>query len=163
MATKSRTEKVAETAKTAVEEARDTATSVASDATQRVKSEARDRAEAVQSGAAGEVDNVASALRKAASEARKGSPQERSFGQMAEVLADASEAIGQKDLGTIASDVSSFARRNPLLFIGGAALAGLAVSRFAKASGSEARHASASGSDIDPYATDIDAARRIDG
>ena len=114
MAAKSRTEKVADNAKAAVDEARDTATSIAHEATERVKSEARDQAESVQSGAAGEVDNVAKALRKAASEARKGSPQERSFGQMAEVLADASEAIGQKDLGTIAGDVSSFARRNPL-------------------------------------------------
>lgn len=162
MADKSRTEKVAETAKSAAEEVRETATGVAHDASDRIRSEAMSRAESVQSGAAGEVGNVANALRKAASEARKGSPQERSFGQMAEVLADASEAIGQKDLGTIAGDVGAFARRNPLLFIGGAALAGLAVSRFAKASSADSTSAATGGQGSNPYATGDFAARRID-
>lgn len=154
MASASKTETAARKAKSAVEEAKDTAASVATDAKERVKHEALSRAEAVQDTAAGEVGNVARALRKAASEARSGSPQERSFGQMADVLADASEAIGQKDLGTIANDIGDFARRNPLLFIGGAALAGLAVSRFAKASAPVQTHtAHASSADAAPYRT----------
>ena len=39
-----------------------------------------------------------------------------------------------KDLGEVAGDVSDFARRNPLAFLGGAALLGFAGTRIARAS-----------------------------
>ncbi len=131
--------------KTTVSSATGKAQSAASDAAKTVKdtareavdaaqNEAKTRAESAKSSVAGEVSNVASALRTAADEMRSGSPQERTFGQIAEGLADASEAIRQKDLGEVARDLSDFARRNPLVFLGGAALVGFAATRFAKAS-----------------------------
>ena len=110
------------------------AKTVAHDAKETVKSEVASRADAAKTAAAQEVSNVASALRKAANESRTGSPQERTFGQIADTLADASDAISNKDLGTALKDVGDFARRHPLTFLAGAALAGFAVSRFAKAS-----------------------------
>lgn len=91
--------------------------------------------DAARSSAADEVSNVASALRTAAEEMRTGSSQERAIGQIAESLADASDALRDKDLNTVVSDVSEFARKHPLVFLGGAALIGFAASRFAKASG----------------------------
>lgn len=94
---------------------------------------------------ADEVSDVASALRTAAEQMRSGSPQERTFGQIAGGLADASEALRDKDLGTIVQDINRFARNNPVAFLGGAALVGFAATRFLKASGeSEA-------SSTDPY------------
>jgi hypothetical protein len=84
---------------------------------------------------ADEISSVSSALRTAADEMRSGSPQERTFGQIAESLADASDALRDKDLGTMVGDLGRFARSNPMVFLGGAALIGFAATRFAKASG----------------------------
>ncbi|HEY9038853.1 MAG TPA: hypothetical protein VIN05_07910 [Roseovarius sp.] len=112
------------------EAARQTAT----DASRALRDEAASRADSAKAGVAGEVSDVASALRKAADEMRDGSAQERTFGQIASTLADVSETIRDKDMGQVANEVSEFAKRNPLLFIGGVALAGFAATRFAMAS-----------------------------
>ncbi|MHA6346887.1 hypothetical protein [Roseivivax sp. CAU 1761] len=106
----------------------------ARDTADRVRSEAEGRATRAKDSVATEMSGIAKALRTAAGELREGSPQERTFAQIAESFADASEAVRDRDLGQIAHDVSGFARRNPLAFLGGAALAGFAVTRFAKAS-----------------------------
>lgn len=111
------------------------AQNVAADAIQDAKSTATDKAVAAKSSVADEMSGVASALRTAAEDMRSGSPQERTFGQIAEGLADASDAMRDKDLSTMVQDVSTFARKNPLVFLGGAALVGFAATRFAKASG----------------------------
>lgn len=108
---------------------------VASDLAKEAASAAAKQADAAKSSVADEVSGVASALRTAAEEMRTGSPQERTFGQIAEGLADASDALRDKDLSTMVQDVSAFARKNPLVFLGGAALIGFAATRFAKASG----------------------------
>lgn len=100
-------------------------------------STAASRADAAKSSVADEVSSVASALRTAAEEMRSGSPQERTMGQIAEGLADASDAMREKDLSTMVQDVSAFARKNPLVFLGGAALIGFAATRFAKASSTD--------------------------
>lgn len=95
---------------------------------------AREQGDKAKSLVADEISSVSSALRTAAKEMRSGSPQERSFGQIAESLADASDALRDKDLGTMVGDVSRFARANPMVFLGGAALIGFAATRFARAS-----------------------------
>ncbi|WP_206076957.1 hypothetical protein [Palleronia sediminis] len=97
---------------------------------------AKAQAEAAKSSAADEVSNVSEALRAAADKSRSGSPQERTFGQIAEGLADASDAMRDKDLGEMVNDLNRFARKNPVAFLGGAALIGFAATRFAKASSS---------------------------
>ena len=119
-----------ETSENLTEAARQTAT----DAGRAIREEAASRADSAKAGVAGEVSDVASALRKAADDMRDGSAQERTFGQIASTLADVSDTIRDKDLGQVANEVSDFAKRNPLLFIGGVALAGFAATRFAMAS-----------------------------
>ncbi len=114
-------------------EARASAQSAAQDAAVA----ASEKANTAKNTAADELSDVASALRTAAGEMRSGSPQERTFGQIAESLADASDAMRNKDLGEMVQDVSAFARRNPMIFLAGAALVGFAATRFAKASGSD--------------------------
>ncbi|MFX0544444.1 hypothetical protein ACEWPL_002735 [Roseovarius sp. S1116L3] len=104
------------------------------DAAGAVREEATRRAESAKSGVADEVSDVATALRKAADDMRNGSPQERTIGQIAGGLADVSDTIRDKDLGQMAEELSGFAKRNPLLFLGGVALAGFAATRFATAS-----------------------------
>lgn len=125
--------------------AKESAKAATAAATEEVKASARQAADTVSGEAeyyadqakgrvAGEVKDVASALRTAAEEMRDGSAQERSFSQIAEGLADASEAIRDKDLGELVGSLSSFAKRNPTAFLGAAALIGFVATRFAKAS-----------------------------
>ncbi len=128
------TDKTKQAASDAASQAKDAAQSVASDAAQAAKT----HADAARSSAADEASGIASALRTAADEMRSGSPQERTLGQIAEGFADASEAIRDKDMGTMVRDVTDFARHNPLVFLGGAALLGFAATRFARASGGAA-------------------------
>lgn len=118
--------------------------------------EARTRADGAKSDAADEVNNVATALRHAAEEMRGGSAQERTLGQIATSLADASDGIRDKDLGEITQSVSRIARDSPVLFLGGAALLGFAASRYAKASndhesGSNSRKTMTPASQIKEY------------
>lgn len=124
----------AETAREAAGDFAQSARQTASDAVEGATRATASQAESAKSSAADEVSNVASALRTAATEMRKGSPQERTFGQIAEGLADASDALREKDLSTMVEDVTRFARTNPLVFLGGAAIVGFAATRFAKAS-----------------------------
>jgi hypothetical protein len=143
------TKDVVSDAQDLVEGAAARAKEMAAGAAKTAKHEAGARADAAKGAAAQEVGNVASALRKAAVESRSGSAQERSFGQIAHTLADASDAIKNKDLGTVVEDVSSFARKHPMTFLAGAALAGLAVSRMIKAS-EPVQHDDAEASNDDP-------------
>lgn len=121
--TKAKTEKMANEARAA-----------ADGAVESISAEAKTKADQVKSSMADEVSGISSALRTAADEMRSGSPQERTFSQIADGLADASDAMRDKDLGTMVRDVSQFARRNPLVFLGGAVLIGFVATRFAKAS-----------------------------
>jgi len=131
--------------------AKDKAAAAASSAAESAKAQARDVADTVSAEAtnyayqardtaadgdtaADEVKGVASALRTAADELRSGSPQERSFSQLADGLADVSDTMRDKDLGEMMGDLNGFAKRNPLVFLGGAALLGFVATRFAKAS-----------------------------
>lgn len=109
------------------------AKAAADGAVESISAEARTKADQVKSSMADEVSGISSALRTAADEMRSGSPQERTFSQIADGLADASDAMRDKDLGTMVRDVSQFARRNPLVFLGGAVLIGFVATRFAKA------------------------------
>ncbi|MCQ0091292.1 hypothetical protein [Roseovarius sp. M141] len=123
-------EKAEEVATTVTEEAKARAQGVADT----VATEAGNYAGQAKDAAADEVKGVASALRTAAEEMRSGSPQERTFSQIAEGLADASDAMRDKDLGEMVGAVTDFAKRNPMVFLGSAALIGFAATRFAKAS-----------------------------
>ncbi|WP_299961001.1 hypothetical protein [uncultured Roseobacter sp.] len=124
-------------AKKEASELTEQAKTAARDVAQNAASAAKNQAASAKSSVADEMSGVASALRTAAEEMRSGSPQERTFGQIAEGLADASEAMRNKDLSEMVQDVSAFARKNPLVFLGGAALIGFAATRFAKASSTQ--------------------------
>lgn len=108
--------------------------------------EVRTHADGAKTDAANEVKDVATALRRASEDLRDGSAQERTLGQIARSLADASDAIRDKDLGEISQDIRKVARDNPVLFLSGAALLGFAASRYAKASGNHANDSDRSSS-----------------
>ena len=140
---------IGEQASATAREAKDKVTTVAADVASDLKSRAREISDTITTQAttyagqardtvADEVGSVASALRSAADEMRSGSAAERTFSQIADGLADASEAMRDKDLGQIVNTLTEFARRNPMLTMGGAALLGFAATRFAKASSDHA-------------------------
>lgn len=128
--TRDSTETAGDTVRELGAEAREAADNLKNRATE----EATKRGDAVKDGVADEISNMGDALRRAADELRGGSPQERTFGQMASALADVSDSVRGKDFGEMAGDLSQFARRNPLAFLGGAALLGFAGTRIARAS-----------------------------
>ncbi|TNF22629.1 MAG: hypothetical protein EP318_03200 [Rhodobacteraceae bacterium] len=123
-----------QTAKSATEDLARQADSAARDLGETVAQDARDRAEDAREGVAEDISSVSQALRRASDDLRDGSPQERSFGAAANALADLAETVRDKDLGQMVDELGDFARRNPMAFLGGAALLGFAGVRMAKAS-----------------------------
>lgn len=123
-----------ETAKTAAQSLREDAENKARELGEAVADKARSQVESAKDGVAEEISSVSRALRHASDELRDGSPQERTFGYMAGTLADLADTVRGKDLGEVVGDLSDFARRNPVAFLGGAALLGFAGVRMAKAS-----------------------------
>jgi uncharacterized membrane protein YgcG len=87
--------------------------------------------------ALGELDSVASALRKAGSELGDTSGV---AGKLVGAIADRVESAGRsldgKELGDVVDDLERFARRNPATFISGAIAVGFIASRFLKSSAS---------------------------
>jgi hypothetical protein len=101
---------------------------------QAAKEEVTHRAEGAKSSIADELSGVAEALRHASDEMRDNSTSRRAVGWVADSLNDVSQAMRNRETSQLMSDIGGFARRNPALFLGGAALVGFAISRFAKAS-----------------------------
>lgn len=114
-----------------------------------VKARAQSEAEDLRDTAADEIENISDAADAAADELPDDSPQARITEQVASQIDSVVDQLRRTDLSHMTRDVSTFARQNPLLFVGGAALLGLAVTRFLKASGS----ATAPSGPTDPWAT----------
>ncbi len=82
--------------------------------------------------AASKVVQAADAAQAAASELDPASPQAQAMQQVADTIEGVASKLRHADVRQVASDVSAMARRNPMLFIGGAAIAGFAAARFLK-------------------------------
>ena len=109
---------------------RDTALSSLDEA----KSAAAEKVEETKDQAAGEIARTAEGLAAAADE-MEGSPfQQDLLREAAAGLKQIAHAVEGKSLGTMATDLSEFGRQNPLAYLGGAALVGFALARFARAS-----------------------------
>jgi len=122
--------RVREEARTMGEEVRKRAGEAAGAA----QSEAMKRAEGAKASVADEMADVASALRTARDEMRDRSMAGKAFGWAAESLESTASAIRNREPEDLMNELGAFARRNPAMFLGGAALLGFAVSRFALSS-----------------------------
>lgn len=85
------------------------------------------------------IAQVARALNKAAEELDEGSTQRQIFEKAAEGVDDLAGEIQDKSIGQLVGEVADFGRRNPVTFVGGAALLGFALARFTSASPVEER------------------------
>ena len=81
-----------------------------------------------------EVSRTSDALEAAAGEFEDGSLQHHLFRRAAEGLSELSGSIRGRTINQVANELANFGRRNPAAFIGGAALVGFAIARFARAS-----------------------------
>jgi hypothetical protein len=119
------------------------AAEMAKSESQRLASVAKDKAKSViaeqKDAAAESLGGVAGALRETAKTLGEQSP---ALGQYTERAAQSlegfSHTLRDRDVDSLIGQLEDFARRQPLVFVGGAVLAGFALSRFLKAS-AEAR------------------------
>ena len=122
--------------------------SQSSDLTQSAKAHAKDlgekakatatqeavaQADTAKHAAADQVQRAANAADAAASQLDPSSPQAQAVQQVADRIEDMAMKLRTADVRQVASQATDMARRNPLLFIGGAAIAGFAAARFLKA------------------------------
>ena len=102
-----------------------------------VKSAAADKTDELKGQTADEIARTARGL-EAAADGLEGSPlQQDLLREAADGLKQIARAVQGKSIGAMVGELSEFGRQNPLAYLGGAALAGFALARFARASSPE--------------------------
>ena len=119
-----------------------------------VKSTAADKTDEVKGQTADEIARTARGLEAAANEMEGSSLQQDLLREAADGLKHIAQAIQGKSVGAMVGDLSEFGRQNPLAYLGGAALVGFALARFARASSPEGatNYATSGPSDSDRHA-----------
>jgi len=118
-----------------------------------VAAEASARAKDLQDSAAQEVESVAHAADAAADAFQDKSVQHQVLSKIADNMEAMAGQVRAADLASMSRKVSDFARENPLLFVGSAALAGFAAARFLSARNTGRARSASFGADpwdIDP-------------
>jgi hypothetical protein len=100
----------------------------------------RDRARSIadqqKHAAAGRVEGIAHALRRASDDLREqGQPMIAEYSRYAaEGLESMAQSLDRRDMDDFVEGIESFARQRPVAFLGGAMVAGFALARFMKSS-----------------------------
>jgi hypothetical protein len=97
---------------------------------------ARSIADQQKHAAAGKVEGVAHALRRASNDLREqGQPIIAEYSRYAaEGLESMAQSLDRRDVDDFVEDIERFARQRPVAFLGGAMVAGFALARFMKSS-----------------------------
>jgi hypothetical protein len=96
---------------------------------------ARNLAEQQKSAAAEQIEDVGKAVESAAEAIERGIPQAGPLvRQAASTIRDASSALRDRNVEELMDIARDFARRNPVAFLGGTLLTGIALARFLKSS-----------------------------
>jgi hypothetical protein len=109
----------------------------------------RDRARSIadqqKHAAAGRVEGIAHALRRASDDLREqGQPMIAEYSRYAaEGLESMAQSLDRRDVDDFVEGVESFARQRPVAFLGGAMVAGFALARFMKSSSARRRQRTA--------------------
>ena len=136
-ADKSAKELASETAEAAKARAKDVAENAKAEASamaDKAKETAYGKAEEAKGYASSEIERTAESVRAAGREFGEDSYPAQAAEYLATGLHDAADAIRRRDVGSLVDDVSQFARRNPAVFLGAAAVLGFAAARMMKAS-----------------------------
>lgn len=118
---------------TTAQEARAHAADLADKAKDSVNENVEAKAEELRKTAADKAEQTAKAAENAADTFDAGSVQAQAAAHVADTLEGVAAQVRETDLNRMAANVSKFARQNPAIFIGGAALLGFAATRFLKA------------------------------
>lgn len=97
-----------------------------------VKSRMNAEAENLRDTTAEEVEQGAQAAQAAADKFDSGSMQAQASAHIANTLEGVAERVRSTDLEQLAGTIGDLARRNPVMFVGGATLLGFAATRFLK-------------------------------
>lgn len=154
--------KAADVGREALREAKSELGSAATQAKDMAMAEVESRAEDGKDRLADHGQRLADRLRSGAGES-EGTVQHRLLDILANGVADISEDLRHQKLSSLIEETERFARRNPGVFVAGAALAGFALARFARAGArsgddgaAEGRHAATT--DADGHESDESAA-----
>ncbi len=109
------------------------AANLADDAKAALRAEVDRKADALRDTTADKAQSFADAADAAASKFDGDSLQARAAHQVADQIESVARHLRGTDLNQVVHSASEFARRNPLIFISGAALVGLTATRFLKA------------------------------
>jgi hypothetical protein len=113
----------------------DKAKSDIAEAAEAAQTEARRIAGQQKNASADRLDEVAGAVDRAARSLETGMPQMAGYAHDAAArLEDAAKTLRQRNIDDLIADIGNFARAQPVLFLGGAMLAGFALTRFLKSS-----------------------------
>ncbi|ROU03742.1 hypothetical protein [Histidinibacterium lentulum] len=108
-------------------------------AKERVRDAADERLRATTATGAEQVERTARAFEDAAGEYREGSMPSEALHRVSGFLEDTARDLRNADLETVTGEVSRFARRNPALFVAGAAAVGFAAARLLRAGDADMR------------------------
>jgi hypothetical protein len=108
----------------------------AEEAAHGMRDRARSIADQQKHAAAGRVEGIAHALRRASDDLREqGQPMIAEYSRYAaEGLESMAQSLDRRDVDDFVEGVESFARQRPLAFLGGTMVAGFALARFMKSS-----------------------------
>lgn len=140
---------------TTVDKAKEKIGEVAKDAKAAATEQVETQTEHLRDQAVAEADRVSDAAGAASREFEPDSLVGQALRDVRSHIDGLTSEFQQKPAGEMLDDVAVFARRNPLLFLGGAAVLGFAAARFLKSSAPE-RHDDLS----DPWAGHLDS--RVD-
>jgi vacuolar-type H+-ATPase subunit E/Vma4 len=151
-------EQAAGAARSTAEDIKDRARGAAENVAEGVKERARSAASEQKNQAAERLSGFADALRTASSDLdQRGQTMASGFvRQAAEGLEHVSGAVRTRDLDDLMETVESFARRQPVVFLGSAVLAGFGLARFVKSSAERRRERSYGDDPSRPYASQQD-------
>lgn len=120
----------------------DTAKETARDVRDAVSKSAEAKAEEARDTVADHVDRTADAAHSAAGAYDPNSIQAQLLDQLANNIEGLTDRLRGRSIEEMTHDAANFARRNPALVLGGAAVAGFALARFLKATPEAPRSAS---------------------
>lgn len=138
--------RAAEELKETGREALDGAKSVMGNAMSELKAASSAKADEMRGMVAEEGQRMASTLRDAAQQGG-GGVQAKVLETMANGVSAMSDQLAQHDLRELMDDVTAYARRNPAIFVAGAAVAGLVLARLAAQAGRQAQESGGMSSD----------------
>lgn len=113
-------------------EAKEHVSELAEETKTMAREKAAERVEAVRDTAAERVENTANAAHAAAGQFDPASLQAEAMRNVASHVEGFANRLRATDVESMARQTSDFARKNPLLFIGGAAVLGFVATRFLK-------------------------------